>query len=170
MSQCLDALPKPLRKLSRIIDAVIALCGAGLVTIVFGNALLRFIANYDIAWAREVATFLMLWVTFLGLATAEARGVHMRVTEIAAHIFSASARRRLDVGINAVIAATLVIIIWYGIKISIRTWDQDSTVLYWPVGLLYAAMPVGVFLTLVFLLGHTRRLLVSTDPYAHEKE
>jgi hypothetical protein len=25
-------------------------------------------------------------------------------------------------------------------------------------------------LTLVFLLGHTRRLLVSTDPYAHEKE
>jgi hypothetical protein len=31
-------------------------------------------------------------------------------------------------------------------------------------------MPVGVFLTLVFLLGHTRRLLVSTDPYAHEKE
>ena len=170
MSQYLDALPKSLRKLSRVLDVVIALCGAGLVTIVFGNAFLRFIANYDVAWARELATFLMVWVTFLGLATAEARGVHMRVTEIAAYIFSAGARRRLDIGINAVIAVTLVLIIWFGIKISIRTWDQDSTILYWPVGLLYAAMPAGVFLTLVFLAGHTVRLLVSTDPYAHEKE
>jgi TRAP-type C4-dicarboxylate transport system permease small subunit len=170
MSHCLDELPKPLRKLSRVLDAVIALCGAGLVIIVFGNAFLRFVANYDVAWARELATFLMVWVTFLGLATAEARGVHMRVTEIAAHIFSPNARRRLDVGINAVIAVTLVTIIWFGIKISIRTWDQDSTILYWPVGLLYAAMPAGVFLTLIFLVGHSWRLLVSTDPYAHEKE
>jgi TRAP-type transport system small permease protein len=170
MSHGLDALPKPLRKLSRILDAVIALCGAGVVIIVFGNAFLRFVANYDVAWARELATFLMVWVTFLGLATAEARGVHMRVTEVAAHIFSARARRWLDIGINVVIAVVLVIIIWYGIKISIRTWDQDSTILYWPVGLLYAAMPAGVFLTLIFLTGHTIRLLVSTDPYAHEKE
>jgi TRAP-type C4-dicarboxylate transport system permease small subunit len=169
MSQ-FDGLPKPLRKLSRIIDIVIALCGAGLVTIVFGNAFLRFVANYDVAWARELATFLMVWVTFLGLATAEARGVHMRVTEIAAHIFSAGARRWLDIAINSVVALVLGIIIWFGIKISIRTWDQDSTILYWPVGLLYAAMPVGAFLTLVFLLGHTMRMFVSTDPYAHEKE
>jgi TRAP-type C4-dicarboxylate transport system permease small subunit len=170
MSQGLDALPKPLRSLSRILDVVIAICGAGLVIIVFGNAFLRFVANYDVAWARELATFLMVWVTFLGLATAEARGVHMRVTEIAAYLFSGKARRWLDVGINVVIAAVLVIIIWFGIKISIRTWDQDSTILYWPVGLLYAAMPAGVFLTLIFLAGHTIRLLVSTDPYAHEKE
>jgi len=170
MSQLFDTLPKPLRKLSRIIDAVIACCGGGLVTIVFGNAFLRFVANFDVAWARELATFLMVWVTFLGLAAAEARGVHMRVTEIAAHIFSSSARRRLDTGINAVIAVTLLLIIWFGIKISIRTWDQDSTVLYWPVGLLYAAMPVGVFLTLIFLIGHTLQLLGSTHPYAHEKE
>jgi len=170
MSHGLNALPKPLRKLSRILDAVIALCGAGLVIIVFGNAFLRFVASYDVAWARELATFLMVWVTFLGLATAEARGVHMRVTEISAYVFSARARRWLDIGINVVIAVVLVIIIWFGIKISIRTWDQDSTILYWPVGLLYAAMPAGVFLTLVFLAGHTVRLLVSTDPYAHEKE
>jgi TRAP-type C4-dicarboxylate transport system permease small subunit len=170
MSQSLDALPKPLRKLSRLLDVVIALCGAGVVIIVFGNAFLRFVANYDVAGARELATFLMVWVTFLGLATAEARGVHMCVTEIAAYLFSAKARRWLDIGINAAIAVVLVMIIWFGIKISIRTWDQDSTILYWPVGLLYAAMPAGVFLTLIFLAGHTIRLIVSTDPYAHEKE
>lgn len=170
MSQGLDALPKPLRHLSRMLDWVIAVCGAGLVIIVFGNACLRFAANYDVAWARELATFLMVWVTFLGLATAEARGVHMRVTEISAYFFSGKARRWLDIAINIVIAVVLVLIIWFGIKISIRTWDQDSTILYWPVGLLYAAMPAGVFLTLIFLAGHTVRLLLSTDPYAHEKE
>jgi TRAP-type C4-dicarboxylate transport system permease small subunit len=39
-----------------------------------------------------------------------------------------------------------------GISISGHTWRQSTTVLYWPVGLLYASMPAGMALSLMFHL------------------
>jgi TRAP-type C4-dicarboxylate transport system permease small subunit len=159
-----ETLPPPLKLLSRCIDGAIVVCGAGIVVIIFGNAFLRFITNMDVAWSRELATFLMLWVTFLGCAAAAARGAHMRVTEIAAHLLSPRAHRWLEVGINLVVSAVLLSIIWYGTRIAIRTWDQETTILYWPVGLLYASMPAGTFLTLLFVINQTARLVGSATP------
>ena len=155
-------LPAPLKTLSRVIDGAVALFGGGIIVISFGNALLRFVMNLDVAWSIELSTFLMLWVTFLGCAAAAARRAHMRVTEIVAYLLSAPARRRLDIGINVIVSAVLTSIIWYGALLSVRTWDQETTVLYWPVGLLYAAMPVGTLLTLVFIMHHTVSLLRSS--------
>ena len=88
----------------------------------------------------------------------------MRVTEIAAHLFSPRAHRWLEVGINLVVSAVLLSIIWYGTRIAIRTWDQETTILYWPVGLLYASMPAGTFLTLLFVINQTARLVGSAKP------
>ena len=60
-------------------------------------------------------------------------------------------------------STVLLSIIWYGGRLSIRTWDQETTVLYWPVGLLYAAMPVGTLLTLVFIIHQTVCLVRSSE-------
>jgi TRAP-type C4-dicarboxylate transport system permease small subunit len=157
-----DRLPTPLETLSRVIDGLVALFGGGIIVISFGNAFLRFVMNLDVAWSIELSTFLMLWVTFLGCAAAAARGAHMRVTEITAYMLSAPARRRLEISINLAVSIVLVSIIWYGGRLSIRTWEQETTVLYWPVGLLYAAMPVGTLLTLVFI-GHQTFCLVCSS-------
>jgi len=163
MDPWLETLPTPLKTLSRVIDGAIVLFGGGIIVISFGNALLRFVMNLDVAWSMELSTFLMLWVTFLGCAAAAARGAHMRVTEIIAYVLSAPARRWLEIGINLVVSAVLASIIWYGGRLSIRTWEQETTVLYWPVGLLYAAMPVGTLLTLVFIIHQTVRLVRSSE-------
>jgi TRAP-type C4-dicarboxylate transport system permease small subunit len=165
-----DRLPTPLKTLSRVIDGAVALFGGGIIVISFGNALLRFVMNLDVAWSIELSTFLMLWVTFLGCAAAAARGAHMRVTEIIAYVLSAPARRWLEIGINLVVSAVLISIIWYGVRLSIRTWDQETTVLYWPVGLLYAAMPVGTLLTLVFIIHQTVRLVRPSESHESHTE
>jgi len=165
-----DSLPTPLKRLSRLIDGVVALFGGGIIVISFGNALLRFVMNLDVAWSLELSTFLMLWVTFLGCAAAAARRAHMRVTEIIAYVLSAPARRRLEIGINLAVSTVLVSIIWAGCRLSIRTWDQETTVLYWPVGLLYAAMPVGTLLTLVFIIHQTVCLVRSSESHESHTE
>ncbi len=146
-------LPRLLRCLAKGIELSIACLGILLVALVFMNSALRFIINSDISWSLEIVTFMMLWVTFLGCAAAAARRAHMRVTEIAAFILSAMSHRRLEVGINVLVAGVLLSGIWYGAEIAIHNWQQETTVLYWPVGLLYAAMPAGLLLTLVFV-GH----------------
>ncbi|MDW4499171.1 TRAP transporter small permease [Sulfitobacter sp. D35] len=145
----------PLTILSRLIDFALALGGLAIVALVFGNAFLRGAAGFDLAWSLEVTAFLLLWTTFLGCAAATARGVHMRVTEIADSLVPRAAAPWVSFVIDLIVIAILLSLIWQGWNISTHTWAQKSTVLYWPIGLLYASMPVGMALTLVFQLFHT---------------
>jgi len=138
--------------LSRLIDVALALGGASIVLLVFTNASLRGFAGFDLAWSLEVTAFLLLWVTFLGCAAAMARGAHMRVTEIVEAILPRRGQFWLSRVIDVLIIGLLVTLITTGYSISSHTWAQKTTVLYWPVGLLYASMPVGMALSLVFHL------------------
>ncbi len=142
--------PAALRWLSHLIDACLVFGGFAIIILVFCNASLRGFAGFDLAWSLEVTSFLLLWSTFLGCAAATARGAHMRVTEIAQSLFSKSGQRGLSILIDAIILVLLCSLIWTGYNISAHTWAQKTTVLYWPVGLLYASMPVGMALTLIF--------------------
>ena len=144
--------PAPLRGLSQIIDLLLVLGGLSILTLVFANATLRGFAGFDLAWSLEVTAFLLLWTTFLGCAAAMARGAHMRVTEIVDALFPPFAKTLLEHAINLLIIVLLITLITKGIGISGHTWRQRTTVLYWPVGLLYASMPAGMALSLVFHL------------------
>lgn len=61
-------------------------------------------------------------------------------------------RRGADLAIAAVAAAVLALLVWYGAAIVRATWANELTVLGWPMGLQYLALPVGSAATLVFVL------------------
>ncbi|MPQ96064.1 TRAP transporter small permease [Thioclava sp. JE_KL1] len=149
-----DHYPAPLLMISGVIDACLAIGGALIVIIVFSNAVFRGFGP-DLSWSLEVSAFLMLWVTFLGAAAASARGVHMRVTEIFAALIPNRAKRGLTLVLNLIVAALMVSLIRFGAHTAIHVWHEKTTVLYWPVGLLYASMPVGIALALMFHLFNT---------------
>ena len=147
-----EIYPLPLRLLSRLIDLLLVLGGLSIVTLVFVNATLRGAAGFDLAWSLEVTAFLLLWTTFLGCAAAIARGAHMRVTEIVELFVPRRSHRILTAAINIVVLVMMVSLIVEGYSISGHTWAQKTTVLYWPVGFLYASMPAGIALSLIFHL------------------
>lgn len=149
-----EKYPRPLRLVSLLIDTALAVGGLAIIVIVFINAMLRGAAGFDFSWSLEVVAFLLLWVTFLGCAAATARGAHMRVTEIAASVVPPRLRRPLAVVIDIAITVLLISLVYFGAIISTRTWAQETSVLYWPVGLLYASMPAGMALTLLFHLAN----------------
>ena len=144
--------PLPLKFLSRLIDLCLALGGMLIVSLVFVNATLRGAAGFDLAWSLEITAFFLLWTTFLGCAAAIARGAHMRVTEIVENLFGYTMPRYMSTAINVIIIAVLLSLIVEGVSISSHTWAQRTTVLYWPVGLLYASMPFGMACCLIFHL------------------
>lgn len=144
--------PLPLRLLSAMIDAGLMFGGLFITLLVFTNAVLRGTAGFDLAWSLEVTAFLLLWSTFLGCVAAIARGAHMRVTVIVETLLPVTAQRWLSLAIDLFIVAVLCSLIQKGISISALTWAQRTSVLYLPVGLLYASMPVGMACTLIFHL------------------
>lgn len=141
--------PAVLRWLSLLIDVVIVVFGALVIILTFGNAALRGFGA-SLAWTLEVTAFLMLWVTFLGCAAATARGAHMRVAEVTEVLLPRAVRRYLGPVLGIIIAILLVMLIYFGAVTAIHMWPEQTTVLYWPVGLSYASLPVGIFLTLIF--------------------
>ena len=147
-----DHYPAVLRWLSHLVDVCLMLGGFAIVTLVFCNASLRGFAGFDLAWSLEVTSFLLLWSTFFGCAAAVARGAHMRVTEIVENLLPKTGQRVLSILIDVIITVMLISLIYTGYNISVHTWAQKTTVLYWPVGLLYASMPAGMALTLIFHL------------------
>lgn len=147
-----EKYPAWLKALSKFIDLFLAVAGVLVLVLIFTNVVLRGAAGFDLAWSLEVTAFLLLWLTFMGCAAAMARGAHMRVTEIIAYAASDRVQRIVEVLINIAIAVILISLIYNGYTISAHTWEQKTTVLYWPVGFLYASMPVGIFLTLIFHL------------------
>jgi TRAP-type C4-dicarboxylate transport system permease small subunit len=145
-----EQYPAPLKLLSSLMDLFLVLGGVTVLMLIFANAVLRGAAGFDLAWSLEVTAFLLLWLTFLGCAAASARGAHMRVTEVVAYVVPSKMHPYLEFLISLLIAVMLITLIYYGYQISAHTWAQKTTVLYWPVGLLYASLPAGMTATLVF--------------------
>ena len=66
-----------LRRYCRLLDAVIAVCLALMVVLVFGNVVLRYAFNSGIIVSEEMSRWLFLWVTFLGAIVALKEHAHL---------------------------------------------------------------------------------------------
>jgi TRAP-type C4-dicarboxylate transport system permease small subunit len=146
--------PFLLQSLGDLIDLAIVILATLLITVMFVNVVSRAVLNADIAWNTEFGEFVLVWVTFLGCAAAARRGLHMRITEIAS-LLPASVKRWTEVAAGIAVLTLLALIVWRGSLIVASTMKQQMSVLYWPVGLQYLALPVGSFLTMVFVFYET---------------
>jgi TRAP-type C4-dicarboxylate transport system permease small subunit len=142
--------PAALRALGAAIDWSVVAIGGVMVALVFANVVLH-LFHRDNPWTTEFCEFLMVWVTFLGAAAATRRGAHMTISEFVDRL-RPHARRGADLAIAALAAALLVLLVWYGVGIVRATWANELTVLGWPMGLQYLALPAGSAATLVFVL------------------
>jgi TRAP-type C4-dicarboxylate transport system permease small subunit len=61
------------------LKAVIAICLAVMVVLVFGNVALRYIFNSGITMSEELSRWLLVWLTFLGAIVALRQHAHLGV-------------------------------------------------------------------------------------------
>jgi TRAP-type C4-dicarboxylate transport system permease small subunit len=151
------AEPVLLRRLGDAVDYAVVATGAALALLMTLNVAGRALFNSDISANVELGEFLLVWATFLGGAAAARRGAHMRIVE-GLLMMPPGLRRLVEVAIRLLVLAVLGALVWNGALIAWISMDQTTTVLYWPVGLGYAAMPAGSALAFVFVAHETLRL------------
>jgi len=151
---------RPRRIVAHALDAAIIVGGTGILGLTFTNIVVRLFANADVAWSTELTVFLMTWVTFLGAARATIGEEHMRIADL---IDALSQRNRAiaEIVSDLVVLVVLAGLIWWGARASVATFDQLSTVLYFPIGLQYAALPVSSTISLCFVTASLARRLQS---------
>lgn len=143
--------PAAIRGLARLVDYSIVMIGAVMAILVFANVVVHNVLHKDIAWTTEFCELLMVWVTFLGAASATRRGAHMVVAELIDRL-GTEPRRWADAAIQTVVLFTLGLLAWYGLGIAEAGMSSQLTVLGWPIATQYAALPVASVITMVFVV------------------
>jgi len=70
----------------KLIDATLALLLLGMVVMVFGNVLLRYIFNSGIQVSEELSRFFLIWLVFLGAIIAMREGRHLGMDNFVARL------------------------------------------------------------------------------------
>lgn len=151
-----------MRWLGDAVDVAVAATGAALALLMVLNVAGRALFDSDISANVELGEFLLVWATFLGGASAARRGAHMRIVE-GLLMMPAGLRRVVEIAMRLAVLAVLGALVWNGAMIASISMAQTTTVLYWPVGLGYAAMPVGSALAFVFVAHEAWRLMRGED-------
>lgn len=108
----------------------------------------RFVFGYSIAWSDELARFLLVWVSFLGVSVAVRRGAHPGIDALVRACPRPVARTAARVALLlSLLFAGLVLVT--GAELVHRTWGQRSPSLGLRMGLPYLAVPLSGLLALL---------------------
>ncbi len=97
---------------TRVLEAVMVLCLAVMLVMVFGNVVLRLFFNTGIDLSEEIPRFAFVWMTFIGAIVGMRRRAHLGV-DIVVQLLPALGRR-VCWGISQAVMLVCCIVIVYG--------------------------------------------------------
>jgi TRAP-type C4-dicarboxylate transport system permease small subunit len=119
----------------------------------------RYVLGTGSRWPEPVAILLMMVFTFIGAAAAYRANAHIAVTMLT-DLLPRPLQRAAEVLVDLLMVLASGFVAWYGGRLSLETLGQSIAELPWlPVGVTYAALPIGSAITLLFVL--ERRLYGS---------
>lgn len=125
--------------------AIIALILAVLVTILAAQVVFRYAVGSPLVWSEELARYLLVWCTFIGvsLAVREGRNISVDLLPVICGTRSLKAFALLALLGSMVFFALMV---WYSVPLTqrIAKIGQASPGLGLQMWLVYAAVPVGM--------------------------
>lgn len=140
-----------MRFVNRATEVFFIACIAGIVVVVFGQVVMRYVLRDVPPWTEELARAIFSWIVFLGTPVAYRYKAHIVIDLIVSRISNQS-RRILGVGILVVMAVFLGFVLVEGM---VNLWlakGDLSPVMEVSMAILYLPLPVGIGLTLLYVL------------------
>jgi TRAP-type C4-dicarboxylate transport system permease small subunit len=135
--------------------ACIGVSGASLVVITLiipYGVFMRYVLNAAASWPEPAAVLLMIVFSFIGGAAVYRANVHIAVQAVL-NAVPEDARRVLEHLVNLFMALTALFMLIWGAQLVQTTWHQViSEFPALSVGVTYLPLPVGGFLTLLFIV------------------
>jgi TRAP-type C4-dicarboxylate transport system permease small subunit len=140
-----------IRRLTQFVEWTLVALSILIFVVVFLQVLFRYLLRQPLFWSEELPRYLLIWMTFLAAALAQKHDAHINITLCIAPL-STRARQALKILTDAVILAFFWVLIYSGSLVTSITAHHRSTALQLPMGLVYAALPVGAILMSLYLL------------------
>lgn len=136
--------------IDRSIETVAVLTLLGCCLLAVTQVVFRYVLNNSLPWPEEVARLGFVWVVFLGMAMGVHRDAHLRIDQID------KLTSRLGLGFPVAvrvifIAAGCAALVHHGYQLAERSMGFTPAMRL-PIAWLYAAVPAGAVLGLIFLV------------------
>lgn len=139
----------------RALEALLVALLAGMVALVFANAVARYLFDYSIHIADELPRFMFVWLTFVGAAVAHRQSLHLGMKFVITS-FPKSAWPALMGLSEVLILGCCLLLIWGGVL----TWQVNASVTSPILGVsLVYVHGIAVFSALLMALSSTARLV-----------
>lgn len=153
----MGAISKLSKKLEAFSEQVMYLLVAVMVVTTFAQVFFRYVVFYSIPWSEELARYALVWLSAIGASYGIKRNIHVAVDAFAQAL--PAEIRSVVTKINYLLMSVLgLVLLLYGFKISQLNMGQLSPSLHVPIGLVYAAMPVGG----LFIIIHSLSFLTES--------
>jgi TRAP-type C4-dicarboxylate transport system permease small subunit len=124
----------------------------------------RYVLNRPLGWYDEVASFLLVWLTFVGAVVVTRRRRHIGF-ELVVERSRPPVRRALEVLSELLVLAFEALIVVYGWNLVARMGDETAVSLLWlEMGWVYAIMPATAALMALVTLERLAALLSGAPP------
>ena len=136
--------------------AVVVLFGVMMIAVLVQVAG-RYVFNFSIAQASEIATFSQIWLVLLGSGVALAKGQHVAIDMLPAKLPLPFARVAL-LAIATIIMGFLIVLGWGSLPLLGMGAFQRSAAMGVPMNYIYLCLPIGsAYMALELLLGVLQR-------------
>jgi TRAP-type C4-dicarboxylate transport system permease small subunit len=134
-------------------EALIVLLMAVMTVLIVVQIFMRYVVQESLTWSEELARYVFVWATYLGVAYGVKKNAHICVEALTMHL---PARIKEAVYLAAqfvfLLFAALVVKEGFVLSMKIFKFGQSSAALGMPMGVIYLAPTVGfalVFLRLI---------------------
>jgi C4-dicarboxylate transporter DctQ subunit len=120
-----------------------------IIAVLFTNVIARYFFLNAIPWAEELSRYLNIWAVFIGVSAGVKKGVHIGIPAFINLVLPGKAKRVALIIADIIALSFCVFIAYYGYKLSVAQFEmkQYSPALEFPIGLVYSAIPAGMFLS-----------------------
>lgn len=137
----------------RLPEVAVGIFTLAIALVVIVQVFLRYVLQQDWRGSDEYVRIMLLWVIFLGAAVATNRVAHLGVNILASRL-PKRVVRILDITTHLIICGVAVVMIYQGVIIADRGFENTFTMSGVPVGYQYIALPISGVLILLYALNN----------------
>lgn len=148
-----------LKKITKVADKIakflVSLSFGTMTLLIFLQVIFRYVFKESLSWSEELATYLFIWLTFIGASIATRERTHINVAILISSIKSVKLKKIFIIGANVLSMFFLGVLTWFGFHIanqilSLKQVSASMPFLY--VGIVYYAVPLGSLIMFLNLL------------------
>lgn len=150
---------------SKIIGTFLAFLAIVLFIITFAEICSRYLLNTSLIWPEELARYLGIWITFIGISIGIRENVHVNL-EFAVKKLPQKIGKWIVVARNGGICLFFIYLTYLGFKFVKTGMDRLTLSLHFPIGYIYLALPIGSVLALIALVWEIFLLLHNEEDHS----